>query len=210
MSDSAIKLDWPLRSRRLLYRPLEREDFQAFVDFYTLSREHLRAWTPRVPEASELRRFFDEQIERVHRTMQDGTACRLTAFEPGSPVIVGMFNLNNIVRQVFQNADAGWQVSAAYTGQGLASEGVGMLLDLAFAPAPAGLGLHRVQANVIPSNTASLRVCAKNGFRVEGHARRMLHINGHWQDHVMHAKLAEEHTVENLRPATGRTSAESV
>jgi ribosomal-protein-alanine N-acetyltransferase len=35
-------------------------------------------------------------------------------------------------------------------------------------------------------------VLERNGFRREGLARRLLKINGVWEDHVLHALLAEE------------------
>lgn len=58
---------------------------------------------------------------------------------------------------------------------------------------PSGLGLHRVQANVMPANVASLKIARNSGFREEGLGRRLLQINDRWEDHVMFAKLAEEH-----------------
>ena len=82
--------------------------------------------------------------------------------------------------------------------QGLATEGVIAMLDLAFAPEPAGLGLHRVQANIIPHNAPSLRVAEKAGFRREGLALAYLNIAGEWRDHLMFAKLADEHTLRFL------------
>jgi [ribosomal protein S5]-alanine N-acetyltransferase len=188
----------PLRTPRLTLRPINRDDFDALVDFYSISRDHLRPWSPRVPETGEMRGYFDEQLERTEIGLETGSACRLIAIENSTGKLAGTFGLNNITRGAFQNADAGWQVAASHLGQGFATEGVSALLDLAFAPTPRGLGLHRVQANVIPTNGASLRVCAKCGFRVEGSARRMLFIAGQWQDHVMHAKLAEEHTIKYL------------
>ena len=72
------------------------------------------------------------------------------------------------------------------------------MLDIAFAAEPRGLGLHRVQANVIPANPASLRVAEKAGMRLEGTAKRYLEIAGVWQDHHMFAKTAEEHTFRYL------------
>lgn len=197
MPDAPIVIS-PLRTPRLTLRPMTREDFDAYVDFYSVSREHLRPWSPRTPEAGDMRRYFDEQLERTEHGLNFGTACRLIAIEHTTGKIAGTFALSNIVRGAFQNADAGWQVAATHLGQGIATEGVTALLDLAFASEARGLGLHRVQANVIPKNGASLRVCAKCGFRVEGSARRMLFIAGQWQDHVMHAKLAEEHTNKYL------------
>ncbi len=77
-------------------------------------------------------------------------------------------------------------------GEGLATEGVRALVSIAFAPEPDGLGLHRVQANIMPGNGASLRVAEKVGFRREGVARRYLRIAGEWEDHAMFALTVEE------------------
>ena len=53
-------------------------------------------------------------------------------------------------------------------------------------------GLHRVQAGVMPRNTASIRVVEKNGFRFEGLARNYLQINGVWEDHILYALTTED------------------
>lgn len=188
-----------LRTERLLLRPLREEDRAAFIVYHEKSREHLRPWSPRMPDGVTLDQFFTQQLERSQRGLKDGTVLRLGAFMLAGNALIGMFNLNNIVRGVFECADAGWQVGVEHTGHYLATEGVWALLDVAFAPPPLGLGLHRVQANVIPQNTASLRVAEKCGFRREGLAEKMLRINGAWQDHVMHAKLATEHECRWLR-----------
>lgn len=177
----------------MLLRPWHEHDGEHVAAFVASSREHLRAWVPRVPEPGEIDGYVREQVERCEAGVRLGTALRLLGVSPESGEILGMFNLNNITRGAFESTDAGWQVGARHVGLGLATEGVRALLDIAFDPPPKGLGLHRVQANVIPSNGASLRVCGKCGFRVEGVAKAMLRINGCWQDHVMHAKLVDEH-----------------
>jgi ribosomal-protein-alanine N-acetyltransferase len=54
------------------------------------------------------------------------------------------------------------------------------------------LGLHRLQAAVMPKNHASLRVLSRNGFREEGTALRYLQIAGIWEDHKILAKTVED------------------
>ena len=54
------------------------------------------------------------------------------------------------------------------------------------------VGLHRVEINVRPENTASLRVIQKLGFRYEGLKQRYIHINGDWRDHYVFAITKEE------------------
>lgn len=183
-----------VRTPRLIVRPLQADDRDAYIEMFRASAEHLRKWSPARRDDESLEAFWDRQWQRAQDGLRTGAALRLVGIHAQRGDIAGCYNLNNITRNVFMNADAGWHTSVQYVKQGLGAEGVGALVDLAFAPQPHGLGLHRVQANVIPENTASLRLAARCGFRVEGLARRMLLINGLWQDHVMHAKLAEEHT----------------
>ena len=54
------------------------------------------------------------------------------------------------------------------------------------------LRLHRVEAACIPTNTASMRLLEKSGFRREGYARSYLCINGMWQDHLLYARLSTD------------------
>ena len=49
--------------------------------------------------------------------------------------------------------------------------------------------LHRLEANVMPKNKASLRVLEKNQFVNEGISKYYLNINGVWEDHVHMVKI---------------------
>ena len=62
------------------------------------------------------------------------------------------------------------------------------------------VGLHRIEINIRPENTASLRVVEKLGFRDEGVRVRLLHINGAWSDHRSFALTAEEVPRGRARP----------
>lgn len=53
------------------------------------------------------------------------------------------------------------------------------------------IGLHRIEANIMPKNKASLGVVRKCGFREEGLSRKYLKINGIWEDHIHMVKLHE-------------------
>ena len=105
--------------------------------------------------------------------------------------IVGVANLSEIVRGCFQSAYLGFYANAAYSGQGLMREGVGLVLGHAFG----ALKLHRVEANVQPANVRSLALVKALGFRKEGFSPRYLKIGGRWRDH------------ERWTPARGRLRA---
>ena len=56
------------------------------------------------------------------------------------------------------------------------------------------VGLHRVEIDIRPENTASLRVVEKLGLRQEGTKERFIHIDGRWRDHNIFAITSEEIT----------------
>lgn len=174
----------------MVLRPLTASDGPEFVRVHEVSREFWAPWMPTDRPGESLDQLFERRLAESQRAMEAGTACRVVGFLPDGR-IAGFFGLSQIFRAGFQNAYIGWSVSGQLTRQGYASEGVAGLLHYAFAPD--GLGLHRVQANIIPDNRASLALAEKLGFRREGLARRYLHIAGEWRDHLMYAKLAEEH-----------------
>ncbi|HEU5057163.1 MAG TPA: GNAT family protein [Kofleriaceae bacterium] len=97
--------------------------------------------------------------------------------------IAGVLNLTEIVRGPLQTANLGYYAFSPHAGRGFMREGVELVLARAFL----GLGLHRVEANVQPSNTASLRLVLASGFRCEGYSPRLVYIAGRWRDHVRFA-----------------------
>jgi ribosomal-protein-alanine N-acetyltransferase len=189
----------PIRTPRLLLRPLCAEDRAEFVRVHTVSRTLFALWFPARSADETLDDFFTRQLNQTLDGLRGGTQYRFVGILDDAR-IAGFFNLFQIVRGAAQYAMISWSVSAEVGRQGLCTEGVSALLDFAFALPPVGLGLHRVQANIIPANTPSIRVAEKTGFRREGLAKSYLKIAGVWQDHFMYAKLANEHTCRFLKP----------
>lgn len=67
--------------------------------------------------------------------------------------------------------------------------GINLLLNEAFHV----LNLHRLEANLQPENTASIRLVAGAGFIQEGFSRQYLRIGGQqWMDHQRWAIINED------------------
>ena len=66
--------------------------------------------------------------------------------------IVGVINLNNVVRGSFLSASLGYYVGAPYVGQGFMAEGLELVKHYAFKT----MNLHRLEANIQPTNTRSI------------------------------------------------------
>lgn len=183
-----------LRTARLVLRPLQESDRAEFVRVRRISVQHLLPWSPEMGPGETFESLFTQSLDRAARGLASDTDYRFAAFQHTGE-LVGIFNLNNVIRGVFQNAFAGWWLSADSTGRGFGYEALSALLDHAFAEQPGGVGLHRVQAGIIPGNLRSIRLAQRVGFREEGLARGYLKIAGQWQDHILFAKLSVEHRI---------------
>jgi [ribosomal protein S5]-alanine N-acetyltransferase len=101
--------------------------------------------------------------------------------------LVGVVNVSEIVRGSFQSAYLGYYAFEPLAGQGLMQEGLSQVITRAFRK----MKLHRLEANIQPSNTRSIRLVRRLGFRREGYSPRYLKVAGRWRDHERWAILSE-------------------
>lgn len=120
---------------------------------------------------------------------------RLLVCRRADDAVVGVVNLNEIVRGAFQSAYLGYYGFAPHAGQGYMTEGLGLVLRHAFRD----LGLHRLEANIQPGNRASRALVRRLGFRREGFSPRYLRIGGRWRDHERWAILREAWAPRRVR-----------
>ena len=157
------------------------------MDYYRRNEAHLGPWEPqRGPEFLTLN-WWRQQLEANVADFEAGRGIRMVLVLRGDPDerVVGVANLSNIVRGAFQAGHLGYRVDVELEGGGYMFEALERLVAFAFED----LGLHRVMANYRPENTRSGRLLARLGFEREGYARRYLHIDGDWRDHVLTARV---------------------
>jgi [ribosomal protein S5]-alanine N-acetyltransferase len=103
-------------------------------------------------------------------------------------VAVGVINISNVVRGLFQSGYLGYYAFAGHEGQGYMKEGLRSVIRHAFKV----LRLHRLEANIQPANAASRALVVACGFKQEGYSPRYLKIGGRWRDHERWAILARQ------------------
>jgi len=143
------------------------------------SQRVLRPWV--APPAS--RAAFTAYLRRSRRATERAfLVCRLE-----DRAIAGVINVSQIFHGNFRSAYLGYYAGAPFVGQGYMSEGLRLVLRHAFG----ALGLHRLEANIQPTNRASIRLVRRAGFRREGFSPRYLKLFGRWRDHERWAITAE-------------------
>jgi len=167
----------PLLTRRLALRPPTAADEAEFLAAVAASRRLHRPWVapPATPE--RYRGLVQHSLPPAHQ------AWLLRRRDDGA--LVGCINLTNVVMGVFRSGYLGYFAFAGHQGQGLMTEGLHAVVRQAFGP----LGLHRLEANIQPGNTASIALVRACGFAREGYSPKYLKIGGRWRDHERWARI---------------------
>jgi ribosomal-protein-alanine N-acetyltransferase len=186
-----------LDTERLVLRASDPALASAAAAFYRRTRAAHARWNP--PQADAMC-TVDGQRERLAQTAQAvaaGVSAGWWLFLRGDDgTAIGQTHLSQIARGVFCNAMLGYAIDPAHEGRGLMREALQAVLADAFGR----LGLHRVQANVLPENTRSLALLDRLGFEREGLAREYLFIDGAWRDHVLTALRAPDWPANRAPP----------
>ncbi|MET8610207.1 MULTISPECIES: GNAT family N-acetyltransferase [Streptomyces] len=162
-------------------------------------------FTARARESKDLHRpwLFPPDGEEAYaqyagRLIEDPSKAGFLVCEKDGGGIAGFININNIVRGGFQCGALGYGAFAHAAGRGLMREGLTLVIGHAFGP----LGLHRLEINAQPGNTASLALARGAGFRLEGFSPKMIYVDGDWRDHERWALTAEMPTTGRPAPTT--------
>ncbi len=140
-------------------------------------------------EPSRLPGFYTlENHQRIltveHEDMVDLKSLRLWLFrksDTGYTMPLGNFAFTNIIRGIFfQSCFLGYKMDKDFLRQGYMEEALNEGIRILFEE----YKLHRIEANIMPSNTPSLALAQKLGFENEGLAKQYLKINDIWEDHI--------------------------
>jgi RimJ/RimL family protein N-acetyltransferase len=176
---------YPVRSRRLLLRPLSSADIDALLAYRSL------------PEVCRYVPFSPMGPADIMARLRAQWACRALARE-GDALVLGaeLADEGRLIGDVMlrwisaehRSGEIGYVLNPVYGGRGLAAEAAHAVLHLAFDD----LGLHRVVARVDARNTASARLPVRLGMRQEAHLIENEWFKGEWTDEVDFGLLGRE------------------
>ncbi len=156
-----------------------------YLEYLIRNREFLREWEPARTDSY----FTIDSANKFCKEQQDGIKSKsyLTLFisNKNDSNIIGTVSLSNIVRGVFQSCFLGYKLDVDEIKKGKMSEAVEKTIEIAFSE----LRLHRIEANIMPRNTDSIKLVKRLGFTDEGLSRKYLKINNRWEDHLHFAIL---------------------
>lgn len=168
-------------TKRLILRPSAPELAGEVARYFAKNKEFHRETDPVRPDE-----FYTEEGQRTllcqdAARQEEGRCLRLWLSLKEEPErIIGFVGLSEIVRGAFLSCFMGYHMDGELINRGYCTEAAQKAAEIAFTE----LGLHRIEANILPCNARSLRVAEKLGMEREGVSPKYLRINGVWEDHV--------------------------
>lgn len=180
-------MDLTYTTDRLILKVLTADEAKSVLQFYLDNREVFEKYEPDRPQ-----NFYTETYQKAVLLYEYNLAVKLSAVrfyvyrreQPNK--IIGTIGFRNITRSVYQNCEVGYKFDANFWHQGYAFEALCLGIAVMFED----LHLHRIEANVMPDNHASIRLLENLGFTQEGIAHSLAYIHGDWQDHLRFGLVA--------------------
>lgn len=176
----------PLRTERLVLRHVEGGDLDDLHAYYG-DPEVCRYLPFEATDLAGTRERFEKFATRTdwEPSLEDQGLAVLLELDGR---VVGDVMLRFKASDPRTDGEVGWVLNPAFSGRGLATEAMRVMIDQAFGH----FGCHRVHAELDARNTASARLCERLGMTREAHLRQDLWGKGEWSDTVIYGLLRDE------------------
>lgn len=176
---------YPLRTARLLLRPLTVEDTDALLSYRSL--EEVCRFVPFEPmnRATIMDKLEGRWAQTAFTAENSGVILGVELADGAR--LVGDITLF-LQSELHRSAEIGWILDPAHSGRGYATEAAAELMRLGFQE----LGLHRIVARVDARNGPSLQLAERLGMRREAHLIENEWFKGGWSDEIDFAMLETE------------------
>ena len=149
------------------------------------------------PAAELTRTAFRKVLAQQERYRKQGLIYHFGIFEKKTGRMMGYVLLALVMRFNVQSARISYAIFNNYWKHGYGKEAVQGTIDYAFRR----LKLHRLEAEILPHNHASVALVRGLGFRFEGVRRGAVYFDREWHDHAVYSLLTEDRGIKNMRPS---------
>lgn len=172
-----------LHTERLTLRFVDRQDSAALFDIFS-DPESMRYWSASAwlhPAQA------DDNIEQTLKGYLDGDTLRLAVTLSATGELIGTVTLYAFDWRNHR-CDIGYMLSRRHWGQRYMPEALAALIAHGFS----ALELHRIEADIHPTNGASASILKRLHFREEGHLRERWFVNNEISDSLIYGLLRSD------------------
>jgi ribosomal-protein-alanine N-acetyltransferase len=176
-------------SERLILRSLTVNDAEELYKFRVRNAEFFKPWSPTYPADYFNPDYHRKNLIQIESDVLKGILVQFGVYlKTDSKKIIGSVVFSNIIMGPFKSCYLGYRIDKDDLNKGYATEAIIAGSKYMFTEKK----LHRIEANIIPRNIASIKTIEKAGFTYEGISKKYLKINGVWEDHLHYVLLNNE------------------
>lgn len=178
-------MDFAYEAERLNLQVLDEGSAMKLLAFVEENADIFMQYEQKYPENYFTVEYQELLLKGWLNQFLNQTGIRYFVFEKDKPdVIVGCVGLSD-VNLSDRSAKVYYKLDKMHYHKGYATEAVSCLLWHAAEE----LGMHRIEADILPENEKSKGVVKRLGFQLEGVAIQSHSICGEWKDHERYALI---------------------
>ncbi|WP_214483679.1 GNAT family protein [Bacillus sp. SM2101] len=177
-------------TERLVLRQIDKTFVEEVLAYYQRNKDFLAEWEVQRPSDFYTLEVQENNITKDLESYNEGNSFKLWIFkkaDQGYARVIGCISFSVIVRGILQSCILGYKIDKDEINQGFITEALEKAIKVVFED----FGLNRIEAPIIPRNKGSIQVVKKLGFEYEGLSRKMMKVNGVWEDHMRWAVVNE-------------------
>lgn len=171
-----------LETKRLVLREMQPDDAEAL--FRVLSDAEVMRYYDGLPFTTMEQSY--QSIARHHRRFEQEEGIRWGITLKGENIVIG--NCGFAWDMQHRSATLVYVLSRSYWRLGIMTEALQAVLEFGFDT----MHMHRIEANVVVNNIASVRSLQKFAFQEEGVLRERFFVNEHFYDEKIFSLLEDE------------------
>ncbi len=171
-------------TNRLILKILDGSSAEDVLRFYLSNCDVFERYEAERPDNFYTVKYQRQALNYEYNMCLKQRGIRFWIYEKTDPAhVIGTVCFRNILRAIYQSGEIGYKFDQLHWHRGYAYEALCKCIMIAFQD----LNLHRITANIMPGNVASIRLVERVGFEREGVARQNALICGKWQDHIVYS-----------------------
>lgn len=176
-------------SERLYFRTAKSAMASEMLDFARRNDDFFRRWEPARPKDYYTLKYQRELVRYESRQLKSMRGLDLWLFdrEKNDGRVIGKLSAFGIIPGNYSCCVISYKIDQAYARRGYMREAILRLEEILRDY----FGIHRIEAYILPENTASLALVRSAGFTREGLSEKAVMIGREWRDHYRCVKLIE-------------------
>ena len=175
-----------IETDHLIIKKVDMSQVDDYLSFLNRNKEFFKPWEPDRPDHHYTLDIQKAIMTRKTMDFVDERGFKFVFYQKNDPdKIIGDFDFINIMKGPFLSCYLTYKIDHDFVRKGFMTEALTAGIAFLFNEKK----MHRIEANVMPWNDASIKLVEKLGFKNEGKGEKYLKINGKWEDHIRYSLL---------------------